>query len=53
MKRSAYYDGRAMPNKVLSVDELAVRRHTKALFIASRVSLGTRMLWKSLCQEDF
>ena len=53
VKRSAYYDWRAAPGKVIGAEELVVRRRMKALFTASRGSLGSRTMAKNLCQEGF
>jgi len=40
VQRSAYYDWRDCPGKVIGPEELALRRRMKALFAASRESLG-------------
>ncbi len=53
VQRSAYYDWRAEPGKVIGPEELALRRRMKALFVASRSSLGSRTMVKNLRQEDF
>ena len=53
VQRSAYYDWRDRPGKVLPPEELALRRHMKALFGTSRDSLGSRMMMKNLRQEGF
>ena len=53
VQRSAYYDWRDRPGKVLPPEELALRRHMKALFGTSPDSLGSRMLMKNLRQEGF
>ncbi|MEJ2645468.1 MAG: hypothetical protein P8180_11135 [Gammaproteobacteria bacterium] len=49
--RSAYYDWRARPGQVIAPEELAVRRRMKALFKASRDSLGRRTLERKLREE--
>jgi putative transposase len=51
--RSAYYDWRDRPCKVVPPQELALRRRMKALFIASRESLGSRMMMENLRTEGF
>jgi len=51
--RSAYYDWRSRPGKVIPPQELALRRRMKVLFAASRDSLGSRTLAKNLQQEGF
>ena len=51
--RSAYYDWRDRPGKVVPPEELALRRRMKALFVASRDSLGSRMMMKNLRAEGF
>jgi transposase InsO family protein len=53
VQRSAYYDWRAEPCTVLPPEELALRRRMKALFAASRSSLGSRTMVKNLRQEGF
>ena len=53
VQRSAYYDWRDRPCKVIPSEELALRRRMKALFAASRESLGSRMLRKNLHDEGF
>ena len=53
VQRSAYYDWRAQPATVVPAEELALRRRMKALFTASRHSLGSRMMMKNLRQEGF
>lgn len=53
VQRSAYYDWKSRPGKVILPQELAVRRRMKALFAASRDSLGSRTLAKNLQQEGF
>ena len=44
VQRSAYYDWRAQPGKLIAPEELALRRRMKELFAASRGSLGSRMM---------
>jgi putative transposase len=53
VQRSAYYDWRDRPCKVIRPEELALRRRMKALFIASRNSLGSRTMMKNLRGEGF
>ena len=53
VQRSGYYDWRDRPGKVIPAEELALRRRMKALFAASRDSLGSRTMAKNLRQEGF
>jgi putative transposase len=53
VQRSAYYDWCARPCKVIAPEELALRRRMKALFTASRNSLGSRTMMRNLCAEGF
>ena len=53
VQRSAYYAWRGQPSKVIEPQELALRGRMKALFAASRGSLGSRMLMKNLNREGF
>lgn len=53
VRRSAFYEWRDRPRQVVAEDELALRRRMKALFAASRGSLGSRTLMKNLRQEGF
>jgi len=53
VQRSAYYDWRSHPGKVIPPSELALHRRMKELFAASRDSLGSRMMMKNLCAEGF
>ena len=53
VQRSAYYDWRDRPGKVIPPEELALRRRMKELFVASRGSLGSRTMMKNLNQEGF
>jgi len=53
VQRSAYYDWRTRPCKVFAPEELALRRRMKALFAASRDSLGSRMMMNNLRDEGF
>jgi transposase InsO family protein len=53
VQRSAYYGWRAAPCKVVPPEELVLRRRMKALFAASRGSLGSRTMAKNLRQEGF
>ncbi len=49
--RSAYYDWRGSPCKVIEPEELALRRRMKKLFAASRESLGRRTMMENLRAE--
>mgnify|MGYP001812756358 FL=1 len=53
VKRSTYYDWRNQPCKVISQEEFALRQRMKALFKASRESLGSRTLARKLREEGF
>ena len=53
VQRSAYYAWRGQPGKAIEPQELALRGRMKALFAASRGSLGSRMLMNNLNQEGF
>jgi len=53
VQRSAYYDWRDRPCKIIPPEELALRRRMKELFRASRDSLGSRTLAKNLRKEGF
>ncbi len=53
VQRSAYYDWRAQPCKIIAPEALVLRRRMKELFAASRGSLGSRMMMKNLRQEGF
>lgn len=53
VSESAYYDWCKRPAKSLSVEERVLRQRVKALFKASRNSLGSRMLAKKLREEGF
>ena len=53
VQRSAYYDWRAQPCKIIAPEELALRRRMKELFAVSRGSLGSRMMMQDLRQEGF
>jgi len=53
VQRSAYYDWRDRPCKVIPAEELVLRRRMKELFRASRDSLGSRTLAKNLRKEGF
>jgi transposase InsO family protein len=53
VQRSAYYDWRDRPGKVITPEELSLRRRMKQLFAASRDSLGSRMMMKNLREEGF
>lgn len=51
--RSAYYDWRDRPSRVIPAEELVLRQRMKALFKASRKSLGSRTLARKLREEGF
>jgi transposase InsO family protein len=51
--RSPYYDWKARGAKVIPAEELLLRRRMKALFVASRDSLGSRTLMNNLQGEGF
>ena len=51
--RSAYYDWRDQPYKVIPPEELVLRRRMKELFAASRDSLGSRTMMENLRTEGF
>jgi transposase InsO family protein len=53
VQRSAYYDWRDRPGKVIGPEELLLRRRMKALFAASRGSMGSRMMMNNLREEGF
>ena len=53
VQRSAYYEWRAGPCKVIGPEELALRRRMKELFAASRDSLGSRTMMNNLREEGF
>ena len=53
VQRSAYYDWRVHPGKVIAPEELAMRRRMKALFASSRGSLGSRTMMQNLRDEGF
>ena len=53
VKRGTYYDCRKRPAKVIPAEELALRRRMKALFAASRESLGSRTMKEKLREEGF
>ena len=53
VQRSAYYDWRDCPCKVIGPEEMALRRRMKALFVASRESLGSRTMMRNLRAEGF
>jgi putative transposase len=50
--KSAFYTWKARPAKVISAEELNLYRRAKALFKASRNSLGSRELAKKLNDEN-
>jgi transposase InsO family protein len=53
VQRSAWYEWRDRPGKVIAPEELALRRRMKELFAASRGSLGSRTMMKNLREEGF
>ena len=53
VSHSAYYAWLKRPAKVITADELNLYRRMKALFQASRSSLGSRELTKKLREEGF
>jgi hypothetical protein len=53
VRRSAYYDWRDRPATVIGPQELAMRQRMKALFRASRESLGSRTMMRKLREEGF
>jgi len=53
VQRSAYYEWRTGPCKVIGPEELALRRRMKELFAASRDSLGSRTMMNNLREEGF
>ncbi len=53
VSKSAYYDWSNRPAKVISAEELHLRRRMKALFEQSRDSLGSREMAKKLREEGF
>ena len=53
VSRSAFYGWRHSPAKIISAKELQLYRRAKALFNASRSSLGSRELAKKLNEEGF
>ena len=53
VKSSSYYDWRGRGGRVIAAEELQLRRRMKALFAASRGSLGSRRLMRGLREEGF
>ena len=53
VSRSAYYDWCSKPAEVITAEKLHLYRRAKALFKASRQSLGSRDLSKKLREEGF
>jgi len=53
VQRSAYYEWRARPGKVIAPAELTLRRRMQALFAAARGSLGSRTMMNNLREEGF
>ena len=53
VSRSAYYAWRARPAEVITAEQLHLYRRTKALFKASRQSLGSRQMMNKLRKEGF
>ena len=52
-RRSTYYEWRSQPGTVIPPEELALRQRMKALFRASRDSLGSRTMMRKLREEGF
>lgn len=53
VSRSAFYAWKARPARIITAEELHLYRRAKALFAASRESLGSRELAKKLRAEGF
>jgi len=53
VSQSAYYDWLNRPCKIIPAEELALRRRMKAMFAASRESLGSRTMMENLREEGF
>ncbi len=53
LSRSSYYAWVKRPAQLISAEELQLYRRAKALFTASRQSLGSRELMKKLREEGF
>ena len=53
VSKSAYYDWRNRPGKLIDVQTLRLYRRIKALFKQSRNSLGSREMMKKLREEGF
>ncbi len=53
VSRSAFYAWKARPARIITAEELHLYRRAKALFTASRESLGSRELAKKLRAEGF
>lgn len=53
VSRSTFYDWRKRPAKVIDAPTLHLYRRMKALFVASRNSLGSREMMKKLREEGF
>lgn len=53
VKKSAYYDWRKSTAKLISPEECRLRQRMKALFEASKQSLGSRSLKQQLQREGF
>lgn len=53
VSKSAYYDWLSRPAKIISAEELHLRRRMKAVFEQSRDSLGSREMAKKLREEGF
>jgi putative transposase len=53
VNRSPYYDWKGRDPDIIPPEELALRRRMKALFAASRESLGSRTLMENLQAEGF
>ena len=53
VQRSTYYEWRDRPGRIIPLEELALRQRMKALFKASRDSLGSRTMARKLREEGF
>lgn len=53
VSKSAYYDWKVRPRKVISANTLTLYRRMKELFTASRASLGSREMMKKLHKEGY
>ena len=53
VKKSSYYDWKGKGAQVIPVEEFQLRQRMKVLFVASRESLGSRMMVKQLRAQGF